>query len=499
MTEQELIEIRARAQVVLRNTEKHNFRQYVNRARKGFMWFRHAQIMANVLEKVASGKISNAMFLMPPRHGKTELVGRLFAGYYLHKYPSRWVGLTSYSDEMAQKIARATRRNYEHAGGTILRGGMKEWETTDDGGMWAAGAGGTITGKGAHLIIIDDIFKSLDEAYSEAIRSKRIEWYTSTLYDRREPGAVEIIVNTRWHMRDLVGALFEEEAVYPRHWHIVCMEALKEAVPLKIPDTCTLEPDFRETGDPLCPERFTAEDLQEARGVQKKFFATKFQQRPTLEEGEVWKRKWFEGKLVRLENLWTEGSAVEFKPGMTRISRVAYDWDLAYTDLEKNSASAYVRAGIDSEGNVYIVDCDFRWLEFPELVSWMVSVGGPHYVEKKATGKSAVQVLKRSNLAAEEVEVSGPDKVSRAVLATPAAESGKVYVVSSIAEKLLDDPRQGILNFPSGSGDDLNDAFVQAVNRLFGGVAPAVRSSEGKINLLEHFQSPRRRSIYDAD
>lgn len=345
--------------------------------------------------------------------------------------------------------------------------------------------------------IIDDIFKNEEEAFSETVRRKRIDWYFSTWFDRREPSAAEILVNTRWHMNDLIGVLLEEERTNPRGWHIVHFDALKEEPRIQIPETCTLEPDYRKPGDALCPERYDAEELKQIKATQKRFFQTKWQGRPTLVEGEVWKRAWFKDKVVSRDSLWLESDGVDYTPEKTRITRVGMDWDLAYTESEKNSASAFVTSGVDERGNVYILDLGFRWLEFPELVTWMASFHLPHYVERKATGKSAVQVLKRSNIHAEEVEVNGPDKVSRAILATPSAESGRVYLVSDVAERLLDDPRQGILNFPAGNGDDLNDAFVQALNRLFGVAQAAWRDPAGKVNILEHYQSPKRRSVYD--
>ncbi|HEY4613741.1 MAG TPA: hypothetical protein VII11_12215, partial [Bacteroidota bacterium] len=142
-----------------------------------------------------------------------------------------------------------------------------------------------------------------------------------------------------------------------------------------------------------------------------------------------------------------------------------YDWDCAYTETDENSASAFVKSGRDKDQNIYILDVGFGWKEFPELVKWMKVRGGPHYIEAKASGKSARQTLQRNGIAAKEVEVDGLDKISRTRLATPTAEEGKVFVAQHLLNVLLDDERQGILRFPNASHDDVNDAVVQAINR----------------------------------
>jgi predicted phage terminase large subunit-like protein len=124
-----------------------------------------------------------------------------------------------------------------------------------------------------------------------------------------------------------------------------------------------------------------------------------------------------------------------------------------------------VKAGKDKDGNIYIIDLDYDWLEFPDLMRWMVSNGGPHYIEDKASGKSAKQSLQDNGIYAQLVSVEG-DKVARSKLASPLVERGDVYVNKRIIDTLLSDPNQGILDFPNGRGDDVNDAFVQALNRL---------------------------------
>ena len=118
--------------------------------------------------------------------------------------------------------------------------------------------------------------------------------------------------------------------------------------------------------------------------------------------------------------------------------------------------------------DILIVGFDWRWVEFPALIKWMRKLGGPHYIEGKASGKSAKQTLQSHGLSAIEVSLQGGDKIARAELASPIPESGRVYCLAHILERLMNDDRQGLKYFPTGTHDDLNDAYVQMLNRLGG-------------------------------
>ncbi len=115
---------------------------------------------------------------------------------------------------------------------------------------------------------------------------------------------------------------------------------------------------------------------------------------------------------------------------------------------------------------MYIDDLGFDWLEFPKLIAYMKTKKQPHYIEAKASGKSAKQTLTNQGIPAIEVKIDGGDKVARALLATPFAESGMIYIRESLINKLYHDDKQGILIFPNGDGDDLADALAQSINRL---------------------------------
>jgi phage terminase large subunit-like protein len=149
------------------------------------------------------------------------------------------------------------------------------------------------------------------------------------------------------------------------------------------------------------------------------------------------------------------------------LSNYGADWDLAYTEKESNSASAFVASGF-ADGKMYIDDVGYHYLEFPDLIAVMTAMRMMHFVENKASGISAKQTFDKMQVPAILVPVKGGDKVARANLASPYAQAGMVCIRKSVAEKLYHDSRQGILAFPNGQGNDLADALAQAVQRHFG-------------------------------
>lgn len=254
--------------------------------------YRHCGVLIDVLERVVSGEIKRLIIQMPPRHGKSEMVSRILAAYYLARSPSRFVCLTSYSYGLAGTLSRASRDNFERAGFEVRAeaGAVSHWETKAGGGMFAAGVGGSITGKGFHLGIIDDIVKDAEEANSLLVRDKVWDWYQSTFSTRTEPDAAIVVMGTRWHEDDLIGRLLlsETHSTSNESWHIVSLPAIYEPDTLDtFPKSCTVEPDFRTVaGEALCPERFTAKTLAHKRSQMGGYhFEAMYQQRPTSPAG----------------------------------------------------------------------------------------------------------------------------------------------------------------------------------------------------------------------
>ncbi len=430
-----------------------------------------------VAERIISGELKRVMVLLPTRYGKSEIWSRLLPAYYLLKYPSRRVGLAAYGADLAWELSGDARDNYAASGGQFREGSTKgstrNWRTARragaSGGMYAMGIGGPGLGRGYNLGIVDDPVSPQQATQGPYIRRFGRWWPATWLRGQQPGGAAIVFVMQRLGIDDPVAWLLERESgKTAEHWHILVMDEIHSAEPfsrydgpLGFPKTCTVEPDPRKIGEVLAPK---LRDLAEAERMQATagsvVASAQRQQRPMRPTGDFWALKYFEGRTYD-----------ELPPD---AHNGGYDWDTAYTKEEKNSATAGIYsfrgAGELDKCRVYIEDVQWDWLEAPELVKFLRLLGGPHYVEKKASGKSIVQMLKTYGIVAEEVAVAG-DKLSRASAAQPAASTGRIYINKRVVDKLLYGEHQGLLRITAealqadGEGLDLNDAFVQAVHR----------------------------------
>lgn len=282
------------------------------------------------------------MIFLPPRHSKSELFSRLFSAYYLLRNPHHFVGINSYSADLAYTLSRASRENFIQCGGVVKDdvAAVKHWETPQGGGLWAAGVGGSITGKGFHLGIIDDPLKNAEEAASDVIREKHKEWYSSTFYTRQEPDAAIVVIQTRWHEDDLSGWLLNEEieGEQPENWHVVCLPAIAEESQ-SFPESCTIERDKREDGEALCPERYNETKLSKIKArIGEYHFGALYQQRPTSKQG-----------------LFFHVDKLEIVPTAPVEGRRARGWDKAAT-LDGGDYTAGVKILKGNDGLFYVMD-----------------------------------------------------------------------------------------------------------------------------------------------
>jgi predicted phage terminase large subunit-like protein len=428
-----------------------------------YQWYPYCVRLAHVLQKVADGDLLRLMVFMPPRHGKSELVSRLFSAYFLYRYPERWVGINSYAADLAYTFSRAAKDNYLYADG-VIRGdvsAVKHWETGVGGGMWAAGVGGPIAGKGFDLGIIDDPVKNAKEASSELIRRNQKDWFDSTFSTREEPGAAIIIIQTRWHEDDLSGYILSKENDEPEHWHIVHFEAIKETESPEYPETCTIEPDPREEGEALAPMRYPIEKLKKfLNRIGSYFFGALFQQRPKPHEGNLFRRDWF--------------GLVTHVPAHCR--RVRY-WDKAGTE-GAGAFSCGVLTAFDPQTKIYYIEDLVRgqWSAFRReaIIKQTAQLDASAYGKlsvsiwvEREPGSGGLESAQATiaNLPSFIVRADRPtgDKVLRARPLAAQAEAGNVKIKNA-------DWSRGYLDrmgaFPYGTYKDDTDASSGAFNKL---------------------------------
>lgn len=273
--------------------------------------------LALIDEKLAAcyrGEIRRLLISMPPQEGKTERVARAGALWALNQNPNLRVVVASYELELARGSTQWVRDMIEAHGSAAPAGGgtdllglrvqrdhraASRWRLDGHrGGMFAVGTKGGLTGRPAEWIIIDDPIKGVQEADAIGNREAVWSWWTGTARTRLAPGAVVIIIGTRWHEDDLQGRLLAQDAALPveqRQWHVLNLPAIAE-----VPDAEKgIEPDAlgREPGEalPSARGRDVAEYRQTEIDVGPRVWNALYQGHPSPPEGAVFKWAWIRG------------------------------------------------------------------------------------------------------------------------------------------------------------------------------------------------------------
>lgn len=276
----------------------------------------HLTILSKAIQRAVYGVGPKRIIVtMPPRHGKSETTSKWAPAWFLDQFPEARVILGSYEASFASTWGDKVRGLVAHYADRLHvkrpnNGSADQWATTQGGMMYTAGVGGGFTGKGAHLLIIDDPVKNGEQAASITYREKTWEWFKSTAYTRVEPGGVVLIVMTRWHHDDLAGRLItqQEEQIKARdaiirenvlkvergeepddvpeveEWEVIKLKALAEED----------DPLGRAPGEALWPKRYDRKALLKIKSVVgNAVWRSLFQQEPTADEGDIFNRSWF--------------------------------------------------------------------------------------------------------------------------------------------------------------------------------------------------------------
>lgn len=283
-------------ELLARKQAQETVRQFIDYVDLGFIPAKHHRILIDALEKVERGEIRKLMVCMPPGSAKSTYTSVIFPAWFLGRNPTKSVIAASHTQELAERFGRRVRNIVSTKEfGNVFGVGLAEdsqaagrWDTDKGGEYYAAGVGGSITGRRADLAIIDDPVKSREDADSERGREKAWDWYTNDLLTRLKPGSKQIVVMTRWHEDDLGGRILERER---DDWHVI--EIAMEAMPN--------DPLGRKTGERLWPEWYTDEMVSVAKRDVRSWNAL-YQQQPASDDGDYFKREWF-GEYTSLPKL----------------------------------------------------------------------------------------------------------------------------------------------------------------------------------------------------
>jgi predicted phage terminase large subunit-like protein len=396
------------------------------------------------------------ILLMPPRHGKSHIVSRHLPAWYSGRHPDENIVVATYNDDFAADFGADVRTIVQSAPHKLVfpkyylkQGGSAKdrLQTTRGGMLMFVGRGGSLTGRGAHLLIGDDLIKDDKEAQSQAIRDAAWNWLTRVAMTRRMGARRVILTFTRWHADDPIGRLTDPES---EHYSREIAERIKI---ITLPGLAEEDdPLGRKPGQALWPSRFPADMLKQMRVLDPVGFSSLYQQRPTVQDGILFSRDY-----------------VQYYDRLPTDLRFYCASDHAVATAQRNDRTALLKVGVDTNGRIYLVDLWWQRSPTDQVVEAMLQMGGGKtapliwWAEKGHISKSIGPFLRKRmdetrawfNLS--EVTPSG-DKTQRAQAIAARMAMGHVYFPKGAwwTEKAIDE----LMGFPNGLHDDFVDAFA---------------------------------------
>ncbi len=416
----------------------------------------HIEAICEQLMRTQRGECRRLIVNLPPRALKSTIIAVAFPAFLMALNPTVRIIVASYSDDLARKLGRDFRAIvksvwYREAFPAMAAAPRKdsegEYVTAAHGFRLAASIGGTLTGLGADVLIVDDPIKAID-ASSEAERNKVNDWVHGTLLNRLDkPEGVLIVTMQRLHQNDLSGFLLEKGGY--DHLKIPAI-ALDNELAFALGNGRTYR---RRKDEPLEQNRFGFEDLEKRRHeIGSILFSTQYQQEPLPEGGNIFK---------------TEYLSRRYKQSECPSGYVVISWDTAggKTGANNSYSAATVWNVVGNE--YYLMDVvRGRW-EFPDLLRQIDDLArrykaGHVLVEDTMLGMGLIQDLKRN--AVYDIIPIKPDqnKIMRAQICTGTFEAGRVWLPEDapwLADFLLE-----LSGFPNAKFDDQVDSVTQFIN-----------------------------------
>jgi predicted phage terminase large subunit-like protein len=414
----------------------------------------HIDAILYKLLQVRDGEITRLLINVPPRSLKSICASVAYVAWLLGHDPTRRIIVVSYSNELAVELHRQFRMVIDAAWYRALFPAMRpakdtgtELVTTAGGSRYATSVGGTLTGRGADLIVVDDPLK-FEEAMSDVTRNRVIDWFGGTLISRlnnKERDAI-IVIMQRLHEDDLAGHLLRQG----KWCHLDLPAIAVEDSVIAIGRDKVVS---RRCGEVLHPERESQEALdllKEQMGVLK--FSAQYQQRPVPAEGNFIQRHWF--RFV--------DRPPEQRPG----DRVVQSWDVAMMTGEGNDYSVcttWLMVGSD----YYLIDVFRDRLSYPDLRRKVAALAARYgaeriLIENAGPGTSLLQDLRRDPPPGMPYPIGQNPEGSKQYRMN--AESAKIeadHVHLPKEAAWLDTFLLELLAFPRGRHDDQVDSVSQ--------------------------------------
>ena len=417
----------------------------------------HIDVIADHLMHCYHGDIKRLIITMPPRSMKSICASIAFPAWVLGKDPGRKIICASYSADLSAKFARDCRAVmdsswYRNAFPRthLIRSATNDLETPQHGVRYATSTGGTLTGRGGNMIIIDDPMKPQDGTSSTQRKSVK-QWYDGTLYSRLDSKSdgIIILVMQRLHVDDLVAHLLDKE-----DWVHLNLPAIAGSEQLF--ELSSGRRYVRSKGGILHPQRESLETLEAIKTTIGSFnFSAQYQQQPIPEEGNLVKWPWFN----------TYDTAPPFESG----DQIVQSWDTASKDTEMADYSVCTTWHVKGK-NYYLLHVFREKLNFPELAKAVIQQSKAYnasviLIEEAGSGIGLVDILKQDRTPGAPyptgIKPIG-DKVTRLSIQSAKIEAGHVFLPSHA--DWLEAFQAELMAFPEGGHDDQVDSLSQFLN-----------------------------------
>jgi predicted phage terminase large subunit-like protein len=419
---------------------------FARRLYPGWMNAPHLDLVAGLLERVERGELKRLIVNLPPRHGKSLLCSSIFPAWFLGRHPGRNVIMATHSAELSERNSRGARALVQDnlwPFDSRLSGdssSASRWNLDKGGGVYACGVGGSVTGRGADILICDDLLHDS----GEGDRESAWRWFCEIAIPRLEPNAAIVAIGTRFAEDDVFGHLFASPDA--AQWTVVKLPAISDS------DGDLLH---RPIGSALWPERVDVAELEaRRREMGSRSFSSQFLQDPLPATGSTIRASW----IQRFD--------YDKPPSFDKVIAAV---DTASGTAISNDWSVIAKIGC-SKNAYYIIDVWRQRVEFPQLIKRIAALNeetprpSTVYIEAASSGIQIVQTLKQSTrLPIVGVPPKG-SKESRVEATTGLWESGRVYLPREAS--WLNDTEKCLLSFPNGVFDDVTDAVTLGLSSL---------------------------------
>jgi predicted phage terminase large subunit-like protein len=438
--------------------------------------------LTQAVHDVEQGQSRYLIISLPPRAGKSYTTSIYFPLWLLSCHPDWPIMLLSHDPSLASGWGRQVRRLVEEEGARLGlhlspdAGAAKEWETTQGGSLLSRSIRESVTGRGAKVMILDDLVKDFAEAHSPTTRDFTWDWWLANSRTRLHPPSLVVVIGTRWHEDDFIGRLLSPEYEgNPDQWEVITIPALAEDPDATDPNT---KRPFGEDalgrfpGEPLLSPLVPHETVQDAllrwedirSAVGEYAWAGLFQQRPAPAAGSIFLNDWWQ--------FYDPQSIDEIV-----FDRKITSWDAAFKSTKDSDwVVGQVWGTVGSRR--YLLRQVRKRMSFTETLAMMdevIATSGAyeHIVEDKANGSAIIDVLRERIPGMIPINPT-TSKEARARAVTPEVEAGNVYLPASAP--WLADFLGEMGQFPHGAHDDQVDCTTQALTRLrsLGVVTPLI-------------------------